>query len=110
MLSYEGLKSFQKECVIDAWFNARVEDLYTLNEIDKKKLETMTKKEGRYQDIENEISRLIKENDRKRILKKIDEYYSKLVNIGDYENEKFYKVGFMDGINLIIESIGKQCF
>lgn len=110
MLSCEELKSFQKESVIDAWFNARVEDLYTLNEIDKKKLEAMTKKEGRYQDIENEISRLIKENDRKRILKKIDEYYSKLVNIGDYENEKFYKVGFMNGINLIIESIGKQCF
>ena len=24
------------------------------------------------------------------------------------ENEKFYKVGFMDGINLIIECIGKK--
>ena len=39
-------------------------------------------------------------------MEKIDKHCNKLINIGGYENEKFYKVGFMDGINLIIECIG----
>ena len=48
----------------------------------------------------------IAKDDKEKILEKIDKHCNKLVNIGGYENEKFYKVGFIDGINLIIECIG----
>lgn len=75
MLNKEELKSFQEESVIDSWYNTRSEDLYILNDVDKKK---------------------------------IDRHCNKLVNIGGYENEKFYKVGFMDGVNFIIECIGEK--
>ncbi len=105
MLNNEELKSFQEKSVVDSWYNNRAEDLYILNDVDKKKISEITKGEDTYQKIENEISKIAKENDKERILEKIDKHCNKLVNIGGYENEKFYKVGFMDGINLIIECL-----
>ena len=106
MLNKEELKSFQEESVIDYWYNTRSEDLYILNDVDKKKIAEITKGEDTYQIIVDEISKLANKDDKERILEKIDKHCNKLVNIGGYENEKFYKVGFMDGINLIIECIG----
>lgn len=106
MLNREELKSFQEESIIDSWYNTRAEDLYILNDVDKKKISEITKEEDTYQKIEDEISKLAKEEDKEIILEKIDKHCNKLINIGGYENEKFYKVGFMDGINLIIECIG----
>lgn len=108
MLNKEELKSFQEESIIDSWYNTRAEDLYILNDVDKKKISEITKEEDTYQKIEDEISKLAKEEDKEIILEKIDKHCNKLINIGGYENEKFYKVGFMDGINLIIECIGKK--
>ncbi len=106
MLNKEELKSFQEESIIDSWYNARAEDLYILNDVDKRKIEKITKGEDTYQKIANEISKIAKEDDMERIIEKIDKHCNKLINIGGYENEKFYKVGFMDRINLIIECIG----
>ena len=72
----------------------------------KKKIAEITKGEDTYQIIVDEISKLANKDDKEKILEKIDKHCNKLVNIGGYENEKFYKVGFMDGINFIIECIG----
>ena len=105
MLNKQELKSFQEESVVDSWYNTRSEDLYILNEVDKKKIIEITKGEDTYQEIVNKISKIARD-DKEIILEKIDKQCNKLVNIGGYENEKFYKVGFMDGINLIIECIG----
>lgn len=106
MLNKEELKSFQEESIINSWYNTRAEDLYILNEVDKQKMTEITKGEDTYQKIENEISKIAKGEYKEKILEKIDNHCNKLINIGGYENEKFYKVGFMDGINLIIECIG----
>mgnify|MGYP003518837164 FL=1 len=106
MLKKEKLKSFQEESLIDSWYNNRAENLYILNDVDKKKIEEITKGEDTYQIIADEISKLANKDDKEKILEKIDKHCNKLVNIGGYENEKFYKVGFIDGINLIIECIG----
>ncbi len=106
MLNKEELKSFQEESLIDSWYNNRAENLYILNDVDKKKIEEITKGEDTYQIIADEISKLANKDDKEKILEKIDKHCNKLVNIGGYENEKFYKVGFIDGINLIIECIG----
>ena len=103
MLNKEELKSFQEESIIDYWYSNRSEDLYILNDVDKKKIAEITMGEDTYQKIANEIS---KEDNKEIILEKVDKHCNKLINIGGYENEKFYKVGFMDGINLIIECIG----
>ena len=92
MLNNEELKSFQEKSVVDSWYNNRAEDLYILNDVDKKKISKITKGEDTYPKIENEISKIAKENDKERILEKIDKHCNKLVNIGGYENEKFYKV------------------
>ena len=105
MLNKQELKSFQEESVVDSWYNTRSEDLYILNEVDKKKIIEITKGEDTYQEIVNKISKIARD-DKEIILEKIDKHCNKLINIGGYENEKFYKVGFMDGINLIIECIG----
>lgn len=106
MLNKEELKSFQEESLIDSWYNNRAENLYILNDVDKKKIEEITKGEDTYQIIADEISKLANKDDKEKILEKIDKHCNKLVNIGGYENEKFYKVGFIDGINLIIKCIG----
>lgn len=106
MLNKEELKSFQEESIINSWYSTRAEELYILNDVDKKKMAEITKGEDTYQKIENEISKIAKEEDKEKILEKINKHCNKLINIGGYENEKFYKVGFMDGINLIIECIG----
>ena len=106
MLNKEELKSFQEESLIDSWYNNRAENLYILDDVDKKKIEEITKGEDTYQIIADEISKLANKDDKEKILEKIDKHCNKLVNIGGYENEKFYKVGFIDGINLIIECIG----
>lgn len=108
MLNKEELKSFQEESLIDSWYNNRAENLYILNDVDKKKIAEITKGEDTYQIIVDEISKLDRNNDKESLLEKIDKHCNKLVNIGGYENEKFYKVGFMDGINLIIECIGEK--
>ena len=108
MLNKKELKSFQEESLIDSWYNNRAEDLYILNDVDKKKITEITKGEDTYQIIVDEISKVAKKDDKEKILEKIDKHCNKLVNIGGYENEKFYKVGFIDGINLIIESIGEK--
>lgn len=104
MLNKEELKSFQEESIIDSWYSTRAKDIYILNDVDKKKMAEITKGEDTYQKIENEIYKIAKEEDKKKILEKIDKHCNKLINIGGYE--KFYKVGFMDEINLIIECIG----
>lgn len=70
MLKKEELKSFQEESLIDSWYNNRSEDLYILNDVDKKKISEITKGEDTYQKIENEISKIAKENDKERILEK----------------------------------------
>ncbi len=106
MLNKEELKLFQEESVIDYWYSNRSEDLYILNDVDKKKIAEITKGEDTYQKIANEISKISKEDNKEIILEKVDKHCNKLINIGGYENEKFYKVGFMDGINLIIECMG----
>lgn len=103
MLNKEELKSFQEESIIDYWYSNRSEDLYILNDVDKKKITEITMGEDTYQKIANEIS---KEDNKEIILEKVDKHCNKLINIGGYESEKFYKVGFMDGINLIIECMG----
>ena len=96
MLNKEELKSFQEESLIDSWYNNRAENLYILNDVDKKKIEEITKGEDTYQIIADEISKLANKDDKEKILEKIDKHCNKLVNIGGYENEKFYKVGFID--------------
>lgn len=103
MLNKEELKSFQEKSIIDYWYSNRSEDLYILNDVDKKKIAEITMGEDTYQKIANEIP---KEDNKEIILEKVDKHCNKLINIGGYENEKFYKVGFMDGINLIIECMG----
>ena len=106
MLDKEELKSFQEESLIDSWYNNRAEDLYILNDVDKKKIAEITKGEDTYKIIVDEISKLDRNNDKESLFEKIDKHCNKLVNIGGYENGKFYKVEFVDGIILIIKCIG----
>ena len=106
MLNKEELKSFQEESLIDSWYNNRAEDLYILNDVDKKKIAEITKGEDTYKIIVDEISKLDRNDDKESLFEKIDKHCNKLVNIGGYENGKFYKVEFVDGINLIIKCIG----
>ena len=64
MLNKEELKSFQEESLIDSWYNNRAENLYILNDVDKKKIEEITKGEDTYQIIADEISKLANKDDK----------------------------------------------
>ena len=62
MLNKQELKSFQEESVVDSWYNTRSEDLYILNEVDKKKIIEITKGEDTYQEIVNKISKIARDD------------------------------------------------
>ena len=68
MLNKEELKSFQEESIIDYWYSNRSEDLYILNDVDKKKIAEITMGEDTYQKIANEIS---KEDNKEIILDEV---------------------------------------
>ena len=40
-----------------------------------------------------------------KIRDSIESYIDKVNIIGSYENEKFYKIGFADAVNLVLECI-----
>ena len=95
MLNKEELKSFQEESLIDSWYNNRAENLYILNDVDKKKIEEITKGEDTYQIIADEISKLANKDDKEKILEKIDKHCNKLVILVVMKMKNFIRLDLL---------------
>lgn len=93
-----------KKEVLDNLFESRETNLYVLTEEDKKKIENLTKNNDSYEKLFNVIEEL--SNDTNKLEKarnSLDSYIDKINIESSYENEKFYKIGFSDAINLLLE-------
>ena len=85
-------------------FVSREEDICALTEYDKKRIKELTKSNDTYQMLLDKLDELSNDDRTKAMIKNSLESYIDRVNvIGSYENEKFYKIGFSDAINLILE-------
>ena len=94
--------------VLNNLFESRESNLYVLTEMDKKQIENLTKDNDTYEKLFNIIKEL--SDDAKKLNKvrdSLDSYIDRINIAGSYENEKFYKIGFSDAINLILECICK---
>ena len=97
-----------KKEVLDNLFESRETNLYVLTEEDKKKIENLTKNKDTYEKLFNVIEELSSDTNKlEKVRDSLDSYIDRINIASSYENEKFYKIGFSDAINLILECICK---
>ena len=93
-----------KKEVLDNLFESRETNLYALTKEDKKKIENLTKNNDTYEKLFNIIEELSSDTNKlEKVRDSLDSYIDRINIVGSYENEKFYKIGFSDAINLILE-------
>lgn len=95
----------EEKSIIVLLFESRMEAISIKNEKDKKMIFEITRGKDTYEKIKKKIEALLSESDKEEILNSIEEHCNKLSIISGHENEKFYKAGFKDAINIIIESL-----
>jgi Zn-dependent M32 family carboxypeptidase len=97
-----------KSSVLNDLFVSREENICAITELDKKRIKELTKNNDTYQMLLDKLDKLSNDDIAEAKVKDTLESYIDKVNIiGSYENEKFYKIGFADAINLILECIRK---
>lgn len=97
-----------KKEVLDNLFESRETNLYVLTEEDKKKIENLTQNNDTYEKLFNIIEELSSDTNKlEKVRDSLDSYIDRINIASSYENEKFYKIGFSDAINLILECICK---
>ena len=98
-----------EQSVLNQLFVSKEENICTLNEYDKKKIKELTKDNDTYQILLDKIEDLSDDDISKSKVKGSLESYIDKVNVVDsYENEKFYKMGFTDAMNLVFECIKRK--
>ena len=95
-----------EQSVLNQLFVSKEENICALNEYDKKRIKELTKNNDTYQMLLDKLEDL-SDNDisKSKVRDSLESYIDKVNVIGSYENEKFYKIGFADAINLIFECI-----
>ncbi|MCI8548743.1 MAG: hypothetical protein HFJ38_07680 [Bacilli bacterium] len=89
-------------------FESREENLYSLTEKDKEKIKELTKNNDNYEKLFGLLENLLNSpNNLEKVRNSLDSYIDKINIIGAYENEKFYKIGFSDAINLVLECVSR---
>ena len=89
--------------VLNDLFVSREENICAITEIDKKRIKELTKNNDTYQMLLDKLDELSNDDIAKAKVKdSLESYIDKVNIIGSYENEKFYKIGFADGINLLM--------
>ena len=97
--------------ILDLIYQKRDDDLYQHNAQDKKYISEINKLEPvTYEELLIAIKNLPPHfgNTRENILGKLERYVERENNLVAYDNEKFYKNGFCDGVNLIYEVLRKE--
>lgn len=99
-------KKENKETVLNKLFENREENLCMITESDKAIINELVSKNNTYQTLLEKIEGLSEDkNLTDKVKESLESYMDRVNIIGSYENEKFYKTGFIDAINLILECI-----
>ena len=103
---FGGSKMENESSVLNDLFVSREENICALTEYDNKRIKKLTKDNDTYQMLLDKIEEISNDDIAKeKIRDSLESYIDKVNVIGSYENEKFYKIGFADAINLIFECI-----
>ena len=99
----------EKSSVLNQLFVSKEENICFLNEYDKRRIKELTKDNDTYQMLLDKLEDLSDDDISKSNVKdSLESYIDKVNVIGSYENEKFYKIGFADAMNLIFECIKRE--
>ena len=95
-----------EQSALNQLFVSREENICAITELDKKRIKELTKNNDTYQMLLDKLDELSNDDMTKAKVKdSLESYIDKVNVIGSYENEKFYKIGFADAMNLILECI-----
>ena len=110
MIKIEEIKSYINEDMLDTAFNDREEKIYNID-INNKELEKIKKDNTMTYDRFQEIIKNLPphfQNCREAILESFEKYANRQNLIQSFDNEKFYKVGFCDGVKMILDITKKK--
>ncbi len=95
-----------EQSILNQLFVSKEENICSLNEYDKKRIKELTKDNDTYQMLLDKIEEITNDDISKSEVKdSLESYIDKVNVISSYENEKFYKIGFADAMNLILECV-----
>ena len=95
-----------EQSVLNQLFVSKEENLFALTEYDKKRIKELTKDNHTYQMLWDKLENLSDDDiSKSKVKDSLESYIDKVNVIGSYENEKFYKIGFTDAMNLVFECI-----
>lgn len=110
-LYMEVVEMENEKSVLNQLFVSKEENICALTEYDKKRIKELTKDNDTYQMLLDKLE-VISNDDisKSKVKDSIESYIDRVNVIGAYENEKFYKIGFADAINLVFECVGRFNF
>ena len=95
-----------EQSVLNQLFISKEENICALTEYDKKRIKELTKDNDTYQMLLDKLEDISTDDILKsKVRDSLESYIDKVNVIGSYENEKFYKIGFTDAMNLVFECI-----
>lgn len=98
-----------EQSILNQLFVSKEESICALNEYDKKRIKELTKDNDTYQMLLDKLEDLSDDDiSKSKIKDSLESYIDKVNVIGSYENEKFYKIGFTDAMNLMYECIKRE--
>ena len=109
-MKLKDIEKYVNDNILDSIYKEREDYIFELNNEEKKEI---IKIKERYPiDYEQLITCINNipphfKNTRENILKSLDIYSMRENLLLAYNNEKFYKIGFCDGIKIIIENLSK---
>lgn len=94
------------ESILNELFSSREEFICTITDYDKKKIQGIVKENDNYQVVLDKIEKLSNDDKIKnKIRDSLESYIDRIHMVSSYQNEKSYKMGFADAVNLIFECI-----
>ena len=98
-----------EQSILNQLFVSKEENICAFNEYDKRRIKELTKDNDTYQMLLEKLEDLSDDDiSKSKVKDSLESYIDKVNVIGSYENEKFYKIGFADAINLVFECIKRE--
>ena len=98
-----------EQSVLNQLFVCKEENICGLTEYDKKRIKELTKDNDTYQMLLDKLEDISTDDiSKSKVRDSLESYIDKVNVIGSYENEKFYKIGFVDAMNLVFECIKRE--
>lgn len=94
------------DSILDSIFKEKEESLYHQNKYDKEKIkEIYLENPISYENLLIAIKNLPPHfnNTRENIIEKLEQYLERENSLSAYDNERFYKKGFCDGVKMMLE-------